>query len=210
MESIMVGLRGRTVVRAALATALTVAVSAFALVVTAAPALAHNSLTGSDPADGARLARPPATVRLVFLARLDPARTKVTVTGPDGFAAAGRPVIAGKTVTVPFRAGPAGDYEIGYEVPSSDGHALKGNVRFTLAVGAAVATTAPRTTDPVPTTAAPATTAGTPAERVDPDLAADAAGDDAGGGAWWPWALAVALVVVLLGAGGYLLRRRRA
>jgi methionine-rich copper-binding protein CopC len=206
----MFGLRGRTVVRAALATGLTVATSAFALFVAGAPALAHNSLTGSDPADGARLARPPATVRLTFLARLDPARTKVAVTGPDGaVAAGGRPVIAGRTVTVPFRAGPAGDYEIAYEVPSSDGHPLKGNVRFTLAVGAAVATTAPPTTDPVPTTAAPATTAATPVERVDPDLAADDAGGGGGGGAWWPWALAVALVVALLGVGGYLLRRRR-
>jgi methionine-rich copper-binding protein CopC len=197
----MVGLRGRAVVRAVQAIGLTVAASAFALVMADAPALAHNSLTGSDPADGARLARPPATVRLVFLARLDPARTKVAVTGPDGVAAAGGgPVIAGKTVTVPFRAGPAGRYEIAYEVPSGDGHTLKGRVRFSLAVGAAVATTVPPTVDPVPTTAAPA-------GRVDPDLAADDAGGDAG--AWWPWALAVALVTALLGAGGYLLRRRR-
>jgi methionine-rich copper-binding protein CopC len=190
------------VVRAVQAIGMTVAASAFALVMADAPALAHNSLTGSDPADGARLARPPATVRLVFLARLDPARTKVAVTGPDGAAAGGGPVIAGKTVTVPFRAGPAGDYAIAYEVPSGDGHTIKGKVRFTLAVGATGATTAPPTTDPAPTTAAPTA-------RVDPDLAADDAGGDAGGGAWWPWALAVALVVALLGAGGYLLRRRR-
>jgi methionine-rich copper-binding protein CopC len=200
MESIMRGLRGRAVARAALAAGLSAVVSAFALVVAGAPALAHNSLTGSDPADGARLSRPPATVRLTFLARLDPARTKVAVTGPGGVAAGrGRPAIDGKTVTVPLRAGPAGRYEVAYEVPSTDGHTLKGKVRFTLTAGSAAATTAP-----------PVSTAGTPVERVDPDLAADDAGNDSGGGAWWPWALAVALVVVLLGAGGYLLRRRRA
>ena len=199
----MGGLRGRAVARAALAAGLSAAVSAFALVVAGAPALAHNSLTGSSPADGARLSRPPATVRLTFLARPDPARTKVSVTGPGGVAAGGgRPAVAGKTVTVPFRAGPAGRYEVAYEVPSTDSHTLKGRVRFTLAVGVAAATTAPPTTDPVPTTAAPVSTV----ERVDRDLAAD----DAGGGAWWPWALATALVVVLLGAGGYVLRRRRA
>jgi methionine-rich copper-binding protein CopC len=208
----MDGLRGRTVTAAVLG----LTVTAFALVATGTPALAHNSLTGSNPADGASLARPPAVVRLTFLARLDPAGTKVAVTGPgDVVAAGGRPVIKGTAVTVPFRAGPAGRYEVTYEVPSGDGHTVKGKVRFTLTVGAAAATTAPPTTNPVPATTAPATTApaatapattaGTPIERVDRDLAADGADS---GGAWWPWALAVALAVALLG-GGYALSRRR-
>jgi methionine-rich copper-binding protein CopC len=206
----MRGLRRRAVAAvpiAVVAAVLGLIVTALALAVADSPALAHNSLTASSPADGARLSRPPAAVRLTFLARLDPTRTKVTVTGPDGaVAAGGRPAIAGKTATVPFRAGPAGQYEVGYEVPSTDGHAIKGEVRFTLTVGAAAATTAAPATGPVATTAAPATTAGTPVDRVDPDLTAD---DADGGGAWWPWALAVVLVVALFGGGGYVLSRRR-
>ncbi|MBF9132542.1 copper resistance protein CopC [Plantactinospora sp. S1510] len=56
----------------------------------AGPAAAHNSLTGSDPRDGARLEAAPATVRLTLLARPDPTTTRVTVTGPDNISATAR------------------------------------------------------------------------------------------------------------------------
>ncbi|HYN93412.1 MAG TPA: copper resistance CopC family protein, partial [Pilimelia sp.] len=92
-----------------------------ALVLTPAPASAHNSLTGSDPANGARLTRPPAAVRLSFLSRLDPATTRVTVTGPGGAAAGGAPAFAGSRVTVPLRAAAGGIYTVAYEVASGDG-----------------------------------------------------------------------------------------
>jgi copper resistance protein C len=194
----MAGLHVRTVTAAGL----TAVTAVFLLLVPAAPALAHNSLTGSSPGDGARLTRPPASVRLTFLARLKPASTKVTITGPDGAsAAAGAPTFSGSRVTVPFRAGPAGRYEVAYEVPSDDGHPIKGEVRFTLTVGAGPATAPPTTPAAAPTTSAAATP---PAGRVDQNLASD---EDAGL-PWWPWALAT-LAAVLLAAGGFALARRR-
>ncbi|MFC4105675.1 copper resistance protein CopC [Micromonospora zhanjiangensis] len=49
----------------------------------AGPAAAHNSLTSSDPANRARLAKAPARLRPAFAAKLDPAATKITITGPD-------------------------------------------------------------------------------------------------------------------------------
>jgi hypothetical protein len=102
----------------------------------AAPAAAHNSLTGSDPRNGARLGKAPADVRLTFLARLDPTTTRVTVTGPDNISAtAGKPSCAGSRVTVQFRPGAAGLYIVQYQVASGDGHPIKGEVRFTLTAG---------------------------------------------------------------------------
>jgi methionine-rich copper-binding protein CopC len=197
----MAGLRVRTVTAAAL----TAVTGVFLLLVPAAPALAHNSLTGSSPRDGARLARPPASVRLTFLARLRPASTKVTITGPDGASAvAGAPAFSGSRVTVPFRAGPAGRYQVAYELPSDDGHPIRGKVRFTLTVGAGPATALPTTPAAAPTTSAAAAPT-PPATPVDQDLASD---EDAGP-PWWSWALA-ALTVVLLAAGGFALARRRA
>jgi copper resistance protein C len=160
----------------------------------AAPAAAHNSLVGSDPKNGARLAKPPAAVRLTFLSRLSP-KTKVTITGPDGTSvAAGPPQFAGAKVTVRLRPGRAGSYTVRYEVPSADGHPVRGKVAFTATAGnAPVATASPSGVDPSPTASTPPPTpspaAGTPSE---PD----------GGGL--PASLFVALVVGLAAVGGLL------
>jgi methionine-rich copper-binding protein CopC len=83
----------------------------------AAPASAHNSLTGSDPRDGARLAVAPTQVQLTFLSPLDPHTATITVTGPDNVSAeAGSSTFNGAKVAVPFRPGAAGLYHIGYQV----------------------------------------------------------------------------------------------
>jgi methionine-rich copper-binding protein CopC len=179
------------------------------LTVGAAPALAHNSLIGSNPADGATVARPPATVRLTFLARLDPATTKISVTGPDGASAAGgAPAYARNRVAVPFRAGAAGRYTIAYEVASDDGHPLRGRVGFTVTSGAApVAPTAAAT--PAPSAASPAATVGSPApdaSAAPAALSATAGDEDAGG--TLGWMLGGLALVLLLAAGAFLLRRR--
>ncbi|MFC4022176.1 copper resistance CopC family protein [Micromonospora sp. GCM10011542] len=104
----------------------------------AAPAAAHNSLTGSDPANGARVATAPTRIELRFLAKPDPGTTRITVTGPDNVAAAGgAPTFTGSRVSVPFRPGRAGLYIVGYQVASGDGHPVTGEVRFTLTTGTA-------------------------------------------------------------------------
>ncbi|MEU7609780.1 copper resistance CopC family protein [Micromonospora sp. NPDC049204] len=110
--------------------------------VPAAPAAAHNSLTGSDPRDGARVATAPARIELRFLATPAPATTKITITGPDNVVAGGPPVFAGKRVRVPFTPAAAGLYVVGYQLASSDGHPVKGEVRFTLTTGASASPSA--------------------------------------------------------------------
>jgi copper resistance protein C len=125
----------------------------------AQPAAAHNSLISSDPKDGARLARTPAQVRLVFLSRLDPASTTVAVTRPDGRTArAGAPRFDGARVMVPLMQGPAGAYAVRYKVVSEDGHPVEGTVRFTVTTPA-TATATPAPTGRAATASPPATAA---------------------------------------------------
>lgn len=183
----------------------------------AAPAAAHNSLTGSDPADGARLAQAPTRVELRFLARLDPNTTKITVTGPENVTASrGAPTIDGSRVRVAFVPGRAGLYVVGYQVGSSDGHPIKGEIRFTLTTGTPADPSLPPSPSPGVTGASPTSPAGSPAPAdPSPPAAGGAASsvgpaagstDDAGAPAWL-WALgAVALLAALV--AGLLLRRR--
>ncbi|QLQ37233.1 copper resistance CopC family protein [Micromonospora robiginosa] len=175
------------------------------LMAPATPAAAHNSLTGSDPENGARVATAPKRIELRFLATPKEATTKVTVTGPDNVAAAGgAPTFAGKRVSVPFTPGAAGLYIVTYQLASDDGHPVKGEIRFTLTTGtpaespsaSATPTTAVPTPTAAPTGAAPTSASATPV----------AAADDDGGTGWW-WAPVAVLVLAAL-AGGLMLRRR--
>ncbi|MEU7572812.1 copper resistance CopC family protein [Micromonospora sp. NPDC049240] len=175
------------------------------LLLPAAPAAAHNSLTGSDPANGARVAAAPKRIELRFLATPKEAGTTVTVTGPDNVVAAGGPpTFSGKRVSVPFKPAAAGLYIVAYRLASDDGHPIKGEIRFTLTTGTpaetpATSASAPPTTATAPTSAAPSPASPTPAA---------AAGDDDGGSGWL-WAAGAVVVLAALG-GGLLLRRRAA
>ena len=181
----------------------------------ASPAAAHNSLTGSDPEDGARLETPPAQVRLTFLTTLDPKTTKVTVTGPGKVsAAAGEPRFEGKVVEVDFAAGAAGAYTVAYQVASDDGHPIKGDIGFTLAVGApapAPATSAPATSapEPAPATSAPAPTPADSAPAPPSAVAIEPTSDADDGPPVWPWVALGAGVLIALGVGALALRARR-
>lgn len=183
----------------------------------AAPAAAHNSLTGSDPADGARLDKPPAQVRLSFLSRLDPETTKITITGPgDRSAAAGEPRFNGSRVTVPFAPGPAGRYTVAYQVASGDGHPVKGDVEFTLTTGAEPGSPEPSpsaavTPTAVAPTAEPTSAAPTPAPTGTAAAAAEPLDRTAadGGTRWWPWLAGGLAVLAALAGGAWWLRSRR-
>ncbi|MEU4679917.1 copper resistance protein CopC [Micromonospora sp. NPDC023737] len=191
------------------------------LALPAVPAAAHNSLTGSDPRDGARVATAPARIELRFLSRLDPATTKITIIGPDNVAAAGgAPSFSGSRVSVPFKPGRAGLYIVGYQVASGDGHPISGEVRFTLTTGTpADPSASPGEPSPTPswtggTPAAPVAPSSGPALTAGPDAASPSAAtvptanesDDVSG---WLWA-AGALVLLAALAAGLLFRRRSA
>ena len=107
-----------------------------AVLLAPAPASAHADLVESDPPDGAVLTGTPATVTLTFTESVtDPAY--VVVTGPGGKQAAEGPAPqSGNSVTqrldpqaVPE---PAGAWTVAYRVVSVDGHAITGEIDFTV------------------------------------------------------------------------------
>jgi methionine-rich copper-binding protein CopC len=157
-----------------------------ALLLGAAPALAHTRLQSSDPADGASLDAAPQRVSLTFNETMNRDFSTLTVIGPDGRNYQTGDVAAdGGTVSIEvLPLGPAGRYEIGYRVMSADGHPVTGSVSFTLTTPGPGATTA------APEPSAPAT----PATAAPP---APAAPED-GGTPVWPWIVGA---VVLVGGG---------
>ncbi|SCE87772.1 hypothetical protein GA0074695_1815 [Micromonospora viridifaciens] len=87
---------GGRVARVARTWLVVLAVALGASVLPASPAAAHNSLAGSDPKDGARVATAPKRIELRFLAAPAPAATRITVTGPDDAPASdGEPTFSG-------------------------------------------------------------------------------------------------------------------
>ena len=112
------------------------ALALFGLVVLAGPAAAHNQLVSSNPKHEASLETGPSSIELVFDQAVQGSEdlNTVVVIGPgDTQWQGGAPTVSGTTVTAPVRElGPAGEYRIGYQILSADGHPVRGEVTFTL------------------------------------------------------------------------------
>ena len=183
----------------------------------AAPAAAHDEMTGATPADGTSVEVPPAVVELTFTEPPLPLGSQLQVTGPDGEVVnAGDLQITDTVVSQPLASDlPAGDYSIAWRVTSSDGHPISGELTFTALEG----TTPPgETATPEPTPSDPATVAPEPAETAAPPATAapeaeappsDATGavEEPAGGAI-PWVVG-ALVLLLVGGTLWWTVRRR-
>ncbi len=101
---------------------------------TAAPAQAHDELTGSTPEAGASVADLPSVTLDYSAELLGGGANLVQVVGPDGlFYDSGCTVVEGATATVETALGAGGAYEIRWQVVSSDGHPISGTVPFTYA-----------------------------------------------------------------------------
>ena len=115
-----------------------VAAIAATTVLYAAPAFAHDSVIGSNPEDGAVISQFPDTVLLEFSGEVQDGFSTVAISREaDGSAEviySGEPEIDGRNVTLDLPADlapEAGDYKVGYQIVSSDGHATKGMTSFT-------------------------------------------------------------------------------
>ena len=172
------------------------------VVTMASPALAHDALIASNPADGAALSEAPAQLVLTYNAEIASIGAEVAITAPDGASALGGDLtIAGTEVTVPLAPDLAnGAYAIAWRVTSSDGHPISGELAFTLDAPVAE-TTEPATTEAATTEAAtsdsptPAPSTTTPAMETN-DFTPQ------------PW-LAVVLGLAVLGTGAALFLRAR-
>ena len=181
------------------------ALTAVLVLLGAVPASAHDVLEGSDPADGASVATAPSRITLTLGEAPTADTATVTVVGPDGATRyeAGPATTDGTRISVGVNPlGPAGRYEVGYRVVSSDGHPISGALSFTLTTPGPAVT--PATTSAAPVAAGPATAG--PAAQASPAAASSPAGDDGGGTPAWPFVLLA--VVVVIGAVALVLRRR--
>ena len=108
-----------------------------AVLVTAAPAAAHNALISSDPKDKTSLDAGPSSVTLTFDQEVQGGQGINTISVVDAngghYEVAGDPTIKDNAVSTKVDAlGKAGQYKIGYRILSADGHPVSGELTFTL------------------------------------------------------------------------------
>jgi methionine-rich copper-binding protein CopC len=120
---------------------------------TVPPAAAHDELLFSDPSDSGVLREMPSRAILTFTGTVAEVH-EVTVTGPDGNVANGTATATGPEVRQNLWSGPDGAYTLTYDVVSSDGHEMAGEIRFEVGdgtqdeVGAAASSPAADDDDP--------------------------------------------------------------
>jgi methionine-rich copper-binding protein CopC len=97
-------------------------------------AFAHAKLQSSDPQSGSTLETAPKQVRLKFNEALEPAFSKIKVTGPQNKEIPVTATTVDKAdptiMTAPLPSLSAGDYHIQWSTMTHDGHRAKGEVRF--------------------------------------------------------------------------------
>lgn len=113
---------------------------ALGVLLRAGPASAHAVQVGSDPADGARLKHPPASVTVRFdePVGLNPGYLRVVDASGHRVdtGTASHPAGDGTAITVSLRSGLAdGSYLASYRVVSSDTHPVAGSIRFVVGNG---------------------------------------------------------------------------
>ncbi|MGH8792721.1 MAG: copper resistance CopC family protein [Stackebrandtia sp.] len=177
------------IIAAALATA------ALYTAATASPAYAHARLLSSDPEAGERLAEAPEELVLEFSEPIDLDSTSIVVNNAaDENVAEAAPTVDDNVVTQPVTLPEAGEYTLGYQIVSVDGHPVDGTISFAV--------------ESVPEANQTESDAAQTQKPEETDEAGDAASDSELG--WGP-VLAAAAALAALGAGAiFLLRRRRA
>lgn len=162
----------------------------------AAPAaFAHDSVVGGSPADGEVVQEFPDTLTLDFSGEVQDGFNTFALSRADNgeVIADGEPTVEGRQVSLDLpddlNAEP-GEYRIGYQIISSDGHATKGMTSFTYSPAGQ---------------AADATTAAAPASQAPADgAAAETANQVENQSNWtWLWALLGVLVVVGVAAAAF-------
>jgi methionine-rich copper-binding protein CopC len=175
--------------------AATAGAALFGVLVTAAPAQAHTTLTWSDPGKGSTMTASPAQVRLTFA---DPVRFPAVVVtdAKGGHHEEGKPsAVDNHVVEQVSGVLPPGVYTVGWRVVSEDGHPVTGKFTFTMK-------------DEASSSSGPASSAapsGSSAARTGGQNTAQPTKTSSAG--WW-W-IGLAILVVAIGAGAVALLRRR-
>lgn len=99
-------------------------------------AFAHDAVVGGSPTDGEVLAVFPETITLDFSSYPKEGFNTMAVTNQDGEVLfSGEPTLSGTQLSLAVPSGVhAGDgqYNVGFQITSSDGHATRGKISFTV------------------------------------------------------------------------------
>lgn len=171
---------------------LVVVASAALLGVVSSPAMAHDDLLGTTPADGSQLTAGPTEVVLTFSEDVQALGTAVLVRDESGQdVTSGGLTIDGAVVTQAL--GPIteqGTYTTSYRVVSADGHPVAGEMTFTVTG--------------VPGSAVAATPSQPAAVQTAPDVKAPVSRLTS-----WAWLFVSAVLIVVLAVVNVVRRRRR-
>jgi copper resistance protein C len=188
--------------------AVVIGVAAALLAAGAAPALAHEQLESSEPADGETLQEVPARIVLTFSGNVVDPEPQVVLRNEDG-AAVGEalPVVDGPTVTLPLDPSVAnGLYVVEWSLVSSDGDPVSGEFTFAVEAPRTAAPSTAVSTGAAPSTAPePSAGAGDSGDDVDGETAA---AQDSSAAGWW-LAIGAAVLAVAVAVSVVVVRRRR-
>ena len=194
--------------RATTAGTLTAAL-ALAALVGAAPALAHDALASTSPAEGQTVTTNPGKVSIT-LNNAPNTQLKgsniIKVTAPDGHVvSSGELAVDGATLTTEADIDHPGKHTVEWRAVSADGHPIEGKFTFTFA-GAEEHESSAAATASAPATAAAATTA--PATSATP--AAQATAEPAAANNNTGWLIGAGVIILALAVAlGFALRRRK-
>ncbi len=156
------------------------AVAAVAVLATAVPASAHDSLVHSTPEADQRLATAPESITLTYSGDLlvlgdSTEGAVVLVVDADGHDwATGEVDVDGRTVTALLDPGmPAAGYQVRWQVVSEDGHPISGVVPFTVGDGEPMPASASAGTDSSSDETVAPSAGSANADRADTDAAAE-------------------------------------
>lgn len=174
-------------------------VASTALVVSSVPAMAHDAVIGSTPADGETITAVPEVIELKFSGLPKDGFNTMALTDESGTTVVtGEPTIEGNIVTLDLGGQDLaeGSYTVGFQITSEDGHSVRGKTTFVLDLpgesGAAV----------------PTAESGTVTASESASSAADMLGDPSS--PMWGKTGAVVGLIVILGALAAMWLRRRA
>jgi methionine-rich copper-binding protein CopC len=106
-------------------------IAAMFIVWAAAIVSAHMKLEKSEPAQGATVTAPPASVQLFFNEAPDIAVSKLVLVGPTDKAKLVSTHVMGKSLMATVQGDlPDGSYTIQWQGAGDDGHVQKGEVKF--------------------------------------------------------------------------------
>ena len=113
------------------------AVAALLLLLAAPPTFGHALLRTADPPVGSTVAAAPKELKLTFSEAVEPAFTRVEVTGAHGENEAAGSLHAdtadARRVILPLKTLAPGDYTVTWHAVSVDTHRTEGRFRFTVA-----------------------------------------------------------------------------